>query len=52
MIGRIAILQSVDNSAHSLGLTGGSTTSVERDSEAYNGGLEFKVSWSQAFRLA
>jgi outer membrane autotransporter protein len=44
-IGRVAILQSDVKSAHSLGLTGGYTTSLERDSDAYNGSLEFKVSW-------
>ncbi|WP_119387739.1 autotransporter outer membrane beta-barrel domain-containing protein [Taklimakanibacter lacteus] len=44
-IGRVSILQSDAGSAHSLGLLGGYTTSLERDSDAYKGSLEFKVSW-------
>lgn len=45
LIGRVSIVQSDDGSSHTLGVSGGYTTSIERDSEAYNGSLEFKVYW-------
>lgn len=45
LIGSVAILQGDEGAAHRLGLTGGYTTSLERDSDAYRGSLEFKVSW-------
>ena len=43
--GRVSIAQWDTGSSHSLGLAGGYSTSLERDSEAYNGSLEFKVAW-------